>query len=605
MINKFGVQNFKAFKDKVELDIKPLTIFTGTNSSGKSSFTQAIRLFNHITPIDEEAGELFKLQFNGELALLGDFDSVRPSLDQPIVFTKPSSWPGLEEEISLEISISKDLSKQSPYGQLESFKIFSESRELLFEYQVHGIEVIEVADFEGDTYEREYLNTKTFINIPYLREKFDTIHKNLVQYIESWRKLNDFFELIGKGGEYMSKRSRQEIKSFYESLHTDEELDSHFYEFMNYTEDYKEPDNTIRWKIKNSFVSGSGIKLVKDESNMKMIYKYNPDSTLMDYKINGNDPTHQDIFELKEIESQKKSWLIDGFSKHFFDLNFGDDASDFFGDTPYEEWKNHITKQLLLDSVEVKEGLNFKIFLEGFVGKGLKYVVENNFIRLIDKPIEYIPSIRTIPTRFISRNNLNTYLEKLINSLDKPDKQAEENLNYWVKEFGIADKVEIVSINEVGVSQIKLIKDSKELNLGDVGYGVSQLIPILIRLCLYHDELVIIEEPETNLHPALQSKLADFLVSRMFEFNRIIVETHSEFLIRKLQYLVAKKDVKSQDCVIYYFNADENVIETEPKIKKIEITEEGNLTDNFGPGFFDEATRLQFELLKLNRNQSN
>src|SRR5690625_6379576 len=108
MIDKFGVKNFKAFKDKVELDIKPLTILTGTNSSGKSSFTQALRLYNKIDKIQTNSGLHLKIGFNEELALLGDFNSVRYSFQEPIVFSRPATWPRLEVHMKNEEGICVD-----------------------------------------------------------------------------------------------------------------------------------------------------------------------------------------------------------------------------------------------------------------------------------------------------------------------------------------------------------------------------------------------------------------------------------------------------------------------------------------------------------------
>jgi predicted ATPase len=52
-------------------------------------------------------------------------------------------------------------------------------------------------------------------------------------------------------------------------------------------------------------------------------------------------------------------------------------------------------------------------------------------------------------------------------------------------------------------------------------------------------EVLLIEEPESNLHPALQSKLAVFFVELANKYNKqIIIETHSEYIIRKIQYVV-------------------------------------------------------------------
>ena len=72
-----------------------------------------------------------------------------------------------------------------------------------------------------------------------------------------------------------------------------------------------------------------------------------------------------------------------------------------------------------------------------------------------------------------------------------------------------------------------------------------------------------------------------------------------------MQFLTAKDQLPTSDSIIYYFNADKFVTSKEPKVKKIEITETGNLTDSFGPGFFDEVTQLQFDLMKVNMEQRN
>ena len=72
-----------------------------------------------------------------------------------------------------------------------------------------------------------------------------------------------------------------------------------------------------------------------------------------------------------------------------------------------------------------------------------------------------------------------------------------------------------------------------------------------------------------------------------------------------MQYLTAKENIKPQDIIIHYFNENKHVTLSELKVKHIEIAENGNLTDTFGPGFYDEATRLQFDLLKINKEQTN
>jgi len=76
-------------------------------------------------------------------------------------------------------------------------------------------------------------------------------------------------------------------------------------------------------------------------------------------------------------------------------------------------------------------------------------------------------------------------------------------------------------------------------------------------------------------------------------------------MIRKFQYLVAKGEMKPEDVVIYYLHDPNDIPEGEKQVKKIEILPDGSLSDDFGPGFFDEATNWKFELLRLKNSQKN
>jgi predicted ATPase len=122
---------------------------------------------------------------------------------------------------------------------------------------------------------------------------------------------------------------------------------------------------------------------------------------------------------------------------------------------------------------------------------------------------------------------------------------------------------------------------------------------------LFPSSILIIEEPESNFHPKLQSKLAEFFIDASSKFNmKFIIETHSEYFIRKLQYWVARKIIRSNDIGIYYF-PERTTSKEQNKIRKIHILNDGSLDDDFGPGFFDEATNWQWEMMRLKNSQNN
>lgn len=108
------------------------------------------------------------------------------------------------------------------------------------------------------------------------------------------------------------------------------------------------------------------------------------------------------------------------------------------------------------------------------------------------------------------------------------------------------------------------------------------------------EEYIYLEEPEAHLHPNNQSLLADLIIDAYCRFGlKIIVETHSEYLIRKIQYWVKRRILKPRDVYIAYMEKGSKEL-----LRDLEITPSGTFRRNFGEGFLDEATRWKFELLK-------
>lgn len=162
------------------------------------------------------------------------------------------------------------------------------------------------------------------------------------------------------------------------------------------------------------------------------------------------------------------------------------------------------------------------------------------------------------------------------------------------------------SFNQALTDILKAQRDEREsvlplggrLLLSDLGFGYTRLLVILLEGLLNRtsESLLVLEEPETNLHPNLQSKLADLFVDMAGRGQRLLVETHSEYLIRKLQYLVATGQAKPEDIVIYYLGPDPTA---DDHVREITLDERGALSQPFGPGFYDEATNLMADLFRF------
>jgi hypothetical protein len=194
-----------------------------------------------------------------------------------------------------------------------------------------------------------------------------------------------------------------------------------------------------------------------------------------------------------------------------------------------------------------------------------------------------------------------------------------KNLIKYLKTFEIADSVEIEVIKNINTYNIYLISNGRKTLLQDNGYGIIQIFSTLLFFALSNNpnthyrnlftNRYIIKEPESNLHPALQSKLGNIFCDFIkYDYNsnrKLLIETHSEYLIRKIQTLVAKKELDKDKVIIYYISHKHKLSNGEPLVKKININERGVMSERFGPGFFDESDSIVGELLEIRLNQKN
>lgn len=189
----------------------------------------------------------------------------------------------------------------------------------------------------------------------------------------------------------------------------------------------------------------------------------------------------------------------------------------------------------------------------------------------------------------------------------------------WMRNFGVGHDFDVISID--GEAYRVKIKDEDDstVNLADKGMGSIQLMILLLRLATILREYepqnivaleesnqlryptIIIEEPEQNLHPKVQSQLADLFLYLNKEYHcKFVVETHSEYLIRKTQVLVSKENFEdnfsmkeNNPFMVYYFNGED---EKKPYYP-MEYRTDGNFSNEFGTGFFDAATKLLYDIL--------
>ena len=139
--------------------------------------------------------------------------------------------------------------------------------------------------------------------------------------------------------------------------------------------------------------------------------------------------------------------------------------------------------------------------------------------------------------------------EKMISALLSSrvqNRSIDEQIMKWLQELNLIYSYTINSISDTEQDYellVKQYKDGPEVGLTDVGFGVSQVLPVLT-LCYYAPEgsILILEQPEAHLHPKAQSELADVLIDVVKNRNiQIILESHSEHLLLRLMRRIAEE----------------------------------------------------------------
>lgn len=172
-------------------------------------------------------------------------------------------------------------------------------------------------------------------------------------------------------------------------------------------------------------------------------------------------------------------------------------------------------------------------------------------------------------------------------------------LNRWLRYFELAKEIEC-KLKEENLIQllVKPIEKDIMVSIADTGFGLSQLLPLIVQSIIARkDDIIMTEQPEIHLNPKLESRLADFFASMVKNEKNFIIETHSEHFVLRLRTLIKKGDISPSDVGIYFTES----VGKENKVRRIEIDENGEFPKNNWPkGFFEEALTesLKFATMK-------
>jgi predicted ATPase len=164
----------------------------------------------------------------------------------------------------------------------------------------------------------------------------------------------------------------------------------------------------------------------------------------------------------------------------------------------------------------------------------------------------------------------------------------EQQVAKWLRKLGLIDDFQLYELvpNQQYEVRVKCTKDASEVLITDVGFGVSQILPVLV-LCYYAPpgSILIFEQPEIHLHPSVQSGLSDVFIDVIKNRNmQIIIESHSEHLLRRLQRRIAEEQINKEDTALYFCQLDN---EGNSQLNSLQLDEFGNI-NNWPTNFFGD-----------------
>lgn len=414
------------------------------------------------------------------------------------------------------------------------------------------------------------------------------------------------FKILDKnnGIELVVDYLKKEIHLSQKNTRIDSDQKELIYQEYQLTSDLKDIDYQI--SLLESKVSRHYLKLKDKKNSLKeqvnKIRKTIQQETEEYYNFNVTYPLKLlsvgQMFDVEEGDENEYDIVLseDNMIKEFISIVL------YFNDIQYKKdakkSKDNSDKDFNPDSIEVHQN---KTKLQKWANWISNHINEQAF--------HYIPANPSKQSALFALRDKNNDLAQAIHHFKQAgldtNPESKTFVKYWMKEFEVGEDFSI-KFYAGEAYEFHVFEDGAQNHLSDKGMGSLQIMSLILKLATIlfdksnknkNTPTVLIEEPELNLHPELQSKLSDFFLEVSSKNIQFLVETHSEYIIRKAQLIAIQEDYILNDELnpnpfkIFYFHKIEGPYE-------MKFNSKGKFDRDFGPGFYNEAGSLTMKMIK-------
>lgn len=309
-----------------------------------------------------------------------------------------------------------------------------------------------------------------------------------------------------------------------------------------------------------------------------------------------------------------------------FSYSFVVDSSTINQESNIEKWalKNEESKWV----IERKDSLFYSIHhnteapvdaLLNFEGVCPTEFNGTEISKLVDSlrfNLDYIAAIRCTPENYqtLSKpvkehsfaDGRNNYQHLLLDSTTN-NKFLIEKVSQWYESYFDGWKLEIDQsrqpICHIGMRHDDMMKQTSiKAHISDTGVGIIQSLPIITRVCrpCSTSTLIVLEEPESHLHPAAHAGMAQLIADSTLEDHnkRYLIETHSQNFLLRLRRLVAEGYLPLDSIALYYVEFDTS--NRTSNLKQVKLHEDGSV-GNWPKGVFEETLPEAIAIRKAQR----